>query len=71
MNDKPPYRDPELRGVYVRRCKCGKRLQFDRIDPYAHWMGCWITCICGRTAKSGDSKESASENWNNNYIIDS
>jgi hypothetical protein len=60
------WKDPELKGIYVKRCKCGARPQHDRIAicPTPQW----ITCICGKTGKSALSKEEAIDNWNNNKM---
>lgn len=63
------WRDPELRGVYVKRCKCGKRPQYDRVDPCMPSYGCWITCICGKEGLSGSSKTEAIDNWNDGKLI--
>lgn len=61
-------KDPELEGIYVKRCKCGARPYYDRIDPYASWMGCWIECRCGKVGESGSSKQEAVDNWNNDKM---
>lgn len=61
-------KDPELRGIYVKRCKCGARPYFDRIDPWLLSRGCWIQCPCGRTGESGSTKQEAIDNWNNNFM---
>ena len=58
------YKDPELEGIYVKRCKCGARPYYDRIDPLIPSYGCWIACNCGRIGKSGSSKQEAIDNWN-------
>ena len=60
------YKDPQLSGIYIRRCKCGLRPYYDRINPYIPTDGCWIACNCGKIGVSGISKEEAIENWNNN-----
>lgn len=62
------YKDPELKGLYVRRCKCGKRPQYDRIDPCSD-MGSWIVCVCGREGESGSDKDAAIKNWNDGKFI--
>lgn len=55
------WKDPELTGIYVKRCKCGARPYHDRI--YAH-PSVWIACNCGRMGISGSDKEEAVRNWN-------
>lgn len=56
-------KDPELKGAYVMRCKCGNRPYLDRIaiqpPPF------WIACNCGKVAESALSKKDAIDNWNN------
>lgn len=59
-------KDPELKGLYVKRCKCGARPFYDRIAVYPTPK--WIKCQCGRTGKSDISKEIAINNWNNNIL---
>jgi len=63
--DKYP-KDPELEGIYVKRCKCGARPYHDRIAivPTPHW----IQCECGRCSKSDLDKQVAIDNWNNDII---
>lgn len=56
------YKDPELEGIYVKRCKCGARPYYDRIAVYPTPQ--WIKCRCGRTGKSALSKDDAIDNWN-------
>lgn len=58
------FKDPELKGIYVRRCKCGSRPEYDRIDPCIPTYGCWIECRCGLVGKSGNSKQEAIDLWN-------
>ena len=59
-------KDKELEGLYVKRCKCGARPYYDRIAiPNG---GKWISCNCGKIGESGDSKNEAIDNWNNNKI---
>lgn len=64
------YNDPllELKGKYVKRCKCGLRPYYDRIDPCIPSYGCCIKCTCGNTGKAGASKQEAIDNWNNNNL---
>jgi hypothetical protein len=56
------WKDPELKGIYVKRCKCGARPHHDRIAVYPTPQ--WIACNCGKVGKSGLTKEEAVENWN-------
>lgn len=61
MSDISP-KDPLLKGIYVRRCKCGDRPHLDRLWGLGAW---WLTCYkCKNTCITGDSIESAAENWN-------
>ena len=56
-------KDPELKGIYVRRCKCGARPYFDRdVSPP---VSMWVKCNCGVMAEIAFSKIKAIENWNN------
>ena len=59
-------KDPDLKGIYVRRCKCGGRPYLDRIAivPTPWWIG----CNCGQTGESGLSISEAVENWNDGKI---
>jgi len=57
-------RDPLLRGVYVRRCKCGCRPYLDRVIG-RNW---WIACNCGRFGIVGCDILQAIKNWNNGLI---
>lgn len=59
-------KDPQLEGIYVKRCKCGARPFYDRIAIFPTPQ--WIKCQCGRTGKSDISKENAINNWNNNIL---
>ena len=54
-------KDERLKGIYVRRCKCGERPQSDREISVWSW---WINCECGCQARSGDSLQEAVDNWN-------
>lgn len=69
MNQELIYRnekDPALKGIYVRRCKCGGRPYLDRIAIVpTPW---WLKCNCGAWGKSGMSKEEAIQNWNENKL---
>jgi hypothetical protein len=56
------WKDPELVGLYVKRCKCGARPNWDRICIAS--MPQWIGCRCGRTGKSAYTKQDAIDNWN-------
>jgi len=60
-------KDPELEGIYVKRCKCGARPYHDRvaISPPPQW----ISCNCGRTGKSDTDKQTAIDNWNTDKLI--
>lgn len=61
------HKDPELKGIYVKRCKCGTRPYIDRIAIVpTPW---WIKCECGRTGKSDIDKQKAIDNWNNNKLV--
>ena len=61
------YKDPEIRGIYVKRCKCGARPYFDRIaaTPFPKW----IACNCGRKSESDLNKQAAINNWNNDKLV--
>lgn len=60
------FKDPELKGIYVKRCKCGSRPYYDRIaTPNG---GHWIACNCGKIGESAETKKLAITNWNNNLI---
>jgi hypothetical protein len=61
------YKDPELKGIYVKRCKCGARPYYDRISiyPTPHW----IKCNCGRSGESASDKQKAIDNWNNDKLV--
>lgn len=61
------YKDPELKGVYVKRCKCGARPYIDRVAiAPTPW---WIQCDCGRKGESSLNKNKAIDNWNNNNLV--
>lgn len=60
-------KDLELKGIYVKRCKCGARPYFDRICAYP--FNKWIKCNCGRWGKPDTDKQKAIDNWNNNTLI--
>lgn len=66
MNNETYYKDPNLTGIYVKRCKCGARPYYDRIS--INPMPQWIKCNCGRTGKSDLDKQTAIDNWNNNKL---
>jgi hypothetical protein len=59
-------KDPELKGIYVKRCKCGARPYYDRIctSPIIHFIG----CTCGRMAVGDNRKQIAIDNWNNDIL---
>ena len=60
------WKDPVLKGLYVKRCKCGARPSHDRIaigNPPQ-----WIGCACGRTGKSSTDLQKAIDNWNNDIF---
>jgi hypothetical protein len=60
------HKDPNLKGVYVKRCKCGARPYLDRISiSPTPW---WIACNCGRTGKSDTDKKEAINNWNQDNL---
>jgi hypothetical protein len=60
------WKDPVLKGKYVKRCKCGARPSHDRIaiGDGLHW----IDCQCGKTGKSDWDLQVAIDNWNNDII---
>ena len=61
------WKDPELSGIYVKRCKCGERPHYDRVATFPSSK--WIKCgECGRTGKSDFNKQVAIDNWNNNEL---
>lgn len=60
------FKDPELKGIYVKRCKCGARPYYDRC--FISTIPQWIACNCGRTGKSVSNKETAIFNWNNDIL---
>ena len=60
------WKDPELKGIYVKRCKCGARPYHDRIAVYPTPQ--WIACNCGKVGKSALTKQEAVENWNKNKM---
>ena len=64
---KEYYKDPDLKGVYVKRCKCGARPYLDRI-PLGTFTVWWIACNCGSTGKGDKSKQTAIDNWNNDKL---
>ena len=60
-------KDPDLKGIYVKRCKCGNRPHLDRdVSPPTTW---WIKCNCGRWGEIDVDKQVAIANWNNNKLI--
>lgn len=60
-------KDKEFEGVYVKRCKCGARPYWDRIaSPFT--SGGWVACNCGRSGKTGLTKDEAIQNWNNDKL---
>jgi hypothetical protein len=56
------HKDPELEGIYVKRCKCGARPYIDRTA--IHPSPKWIACNCGRVGESSLDKQEAINNWN-------
>lgn len=62
------FKDPVLKGIYVRRCKCGNRPYYDRIQEEIPEYGCWIACNCKMQGEVGVSKEEAIKNWNDGKI---
>ena len=58
-------KDENLKGIYVRRCKCGERPYLDRI--YGYSSNYWIACNCGYRGEVG-TKEEAIDNWNKGKI---
>ena len=61
------YKDPDLKGIYVKRCKCGARPHLDRTPIHVNiW---WIGCNCGRKGKSDIIKQKAIDNWNNDELV--
>jgi len=66
-DDKTYWKDPDLTGIYVKRCKCGARPYLDRCaSGLTTW---WIACNCGRTGISEIDKDEAISNWNNNKLV--
>jgi hypothetical protein len=61
------WKDPELEGIYVKRCKCGARPYHDRC-PISMTPPQWIACNCGRMGVSADNKQEAIDNWNNDIL---
>jgi hypothetical protein len=61
------WKDPELEGIYVKRCKCGARPYFDRIAIYP--TSYWIACNCGRIGTSAFTKEECIDNWNHDKLV--
>lgn len=62
------WKDPELKGIYVKRCKCGARPYYDRIAVFPKPQ--WIKCnYCKRTGESDFTKQGAIDNWNNDKLI--
>ena len=59
-------KDKELKGIYVKRCKCGARPYLDRIVIYPTPF--WIACNCGRIGESDTDKQEAINNWNNDKL---
>jgi len=60
-------KDPDLKGIYVKRCKCGARPYYDRIAIVP--MPQWIQCNCGRIGKSDFDKQVAINNWNSDKLV--
>lgn len=61
------WKDPELKGKYVRRCKCGNRPYHDRC--MAAPITYWIACNCGReTMGVSTSLDTVIEWWNKGLI---
>jgi hypothetical protein len=61
------FKDPDLKGIYVKRCKCGARPSLDRdVSPPTTW---WIGCNCGRNSEPDVSKQKTIDNWNDNKLI--
>jgi len=60
-------KDPELEGIYVKRCKCGARPYYDRICTYPtiHFISCYC---CDRMAVGDSDKQKAIDNWNNDNL---
>lgn len=56
-------KDPKLKGLYVKRCKCGARPWHDRI--YIGSFPQFIACNCGRSGVSAPTLQGAIDNWNN------
>ena len=61
------YKDPELKGIYVMRCKCGNRPSYDRCvsPPTTHWL----SCDCGKHGEISLTKQGAIDEWNNKKFI--
>lgn len=59
-------KDPDLKGIYVKRCKCGARPYLDRIaiSPSRYW----IACNCGKRSISDQDFDKAINNWNKNKL---
>lgn len=65
LQANPKDKDTRLKGIYVRRCKCGKRPFADRCVGYSWWIYC---ADCGIQGAKSDDLEGAIENWNENDI---
>jgi len=59
-------KDPALKGIYVKRCKCGARPYYDRIAIVPQPQ--WIACNCGRIGKNSIDKQEAINNWNKDIL---
>jgi len=60
------FKDPQLEGIYVKRCKCGSRPYLDRIFGHGIY---WLKCSnCDKTSESGNNINTAVDNWNNNKL---
>lgn len=64
------YKDPELKGIYAKRCKCGARPMYDRIctSPKIHFLKCSNYPTCKRWAVGDSDKQVAIDNWNNDIL---
>jgi hypothetical protein len=61
-------KDPKLKGIYVKRCKCGARPHMDNISIGS--SPTWIACNCGRGGESDTNIDIAIENWNKDKLND-
>lgn len=66
MDYEESFKDPLLKGIYVKRCKCGKRPYTDRCP--ASQTTWWIVCDCGRESEPELELSKTIDNWNNDIL---